>query len=431
MRAARRLSCRGDGRHRPRVHRPRAPGGRLGPRTARRRRGRRGRRAAPGRGAGARPGVRRALRGQARRARQRRAARGDAASSPRSTSWSGAPATTRRCASPPTPPTPRNGALLQRVQERATAIETTLLFFELEWAALDDERAEELLAGDGLDFCRHHLRNVRRYRDAPAHRARGEDPRREVAHRRGRLDAAVRGADLGDRGRARRRRRPDATVAPRRRAQPPLAARPRGAAQRPPRPSPPRSRPGLRTRAFVFNTLLADKATDDRLRRYPHWLAARNLANEASDESVQALDRGGARPLRDPAALVPAEGAAARRRAARRLRPHGVGRRADEASSAVARRASSCSTATRSFSPELGDVGRTLLRRAVDRRAGAPGQARRRLLRVHGARRSSRTCCSTTPSRRRDVLTLAHELGHGVHVALAARAGHLPPDARR
>jgi oligoendopeptidase F len=28
---------------------------------------------------------------------------------------------------------------------------------------------------------------------------------------------------------------------------------------------------------------------DDRLRRYPHWLASRNLANEASDESVEAL----------------------------------------------------------------------------------------------------------------------------------------------
>ena len=47
--------------------------------------------------------------------------------------------------------------------------------------------------------------------------------------------------------------------------------------------------PGLRTRAFVFNTLLVDKATDDRLRSYPHWLAARNLDNEASDESVAAL----------------------------------------------------------------------------------------------------------------------------------------------
>ena len=47
--------------------------------------------------------------------------------------------------------------------------------------------------------------------------------------------------------------------------------------------------PDLRTRAFVFNTLLADKATKDRLRSYEHWLASRNLANEASDESVAAL----------------------------------------------------------------------------------------------------------------------------------------------
>ena len=47
--------------------------------------------------------------------------------------------------------------------------------------------------------------------------------------------------------------------------------------------------PGLRTRAFVFNTLLADKSTDDRLRSHSSWVASRNLANEASDESVQAL----------------------------------------------------------------------------------------------------------------------------------------------
>src|SRR3984893_9653818 len=60
---------------------------------------------------------------------------------------------------------PANGALLQLAQERGTAIETTLLFFDLEWAALDDERAEQLLAGEGLEFCSHHLRNVRRYRE--------------------------------------------------------------------------------------------------------------------------------------------------------------------------------------------------------------------------------------------------------------------------
>src|SRR3954470_10329698 len=59
---------------------------------------------------------------------------------------------------------PATGALLQRVQEKGTAIETALLFFELEWAALDDEAAERLLATEGLDFARHHLATARRYR---------------------------------------------------------------------------------------------------------------------------------------------------------------------------------------------------------------------------------------------------------------------------
>ena len=59
---------------------------------------------------------------------------------------------------------PAYGALLQRVEEKGTAIETALLFFHLEWAALEDARAEELLATDGLDFARHHLATARRYR---------------------------------------------------------------------------------------------------------------------------------------------------------------------------------------------------------------------------------------------------------------------------
>src|SRR3954447_1131285 len=59
---------------------------------------------------------------------------------------------------------PARGAMLQRMQEHATQIETALLFFELEWAALEDDRADELLATDGLDFCRHYLRTARRYR---------------------------------------------------------------------------------------------------------------------------------------------------------------------------------------------------------------------------------------------------------------------------
>ena len=51
------------------------------------------------------------------------------------------------------------------MQERGTTLETQLLFFELEWAALDDDQAEALLDGDAdLEFCAHHLRSARRYR---------------------------------------------------------------------------------------------------------------------------------------------------------------------------------------------------------------------------------------------------------------------------
>src|SRR2546430_8651369 len=59
---------------------------------------------------------------------------------------------------------PVNGALLQRVQEQATVVETRLVFFELEWAELDDAHVDGLLQADGLDTARHHLRTIRRYR---------------------------------------------------------------------------------------------------------------------------------------------------------------------------------------------------------------------------------------------------------------------------
>ncbi|MGH2856320.1 MAG: M3 family oligoendopeptidase, partial [Solirubrobacteraceae bacterium] len=59
---------------------------------------------------------------------------------------------------------PARGAMLQLVQERATELETKLLFFELEWAALEDEQAEALAGDAALSFCAHYLRSARRYR---------------------------------------------------------------------------------------------------------------------------------------------------------------------------------------------------------------------------------------------------------------------------
>ncbi len=327
---------------------------------------------------------------------------------------------------------PANGALLQVAQERGTAIETTLLFFDLEWAALEDARAEELLAGEGLEFCRHHLRNVRRYRDhllsepeekilaeksltgagawtrlfeeltsAIEVKLPGEDSTGDAEAQRAAsgavekvaLDVALSRLSLPDRE-ARRSTAQAVTEA--------LA-------------------PGLRTRAFLFNTLLADKGIDDRLRSYPHWLAARNLANEASDESVAALIEAVRGRYEIP-----------RRWYRLKARLLGVQRLADydrmasvsedEVSFPFARAREIVLDCYSSFSPELGDVARRFF---DERRIDAP---------VRPAKRGGAFCASAVPSvepyvllnytaRRRDVLTLAHELGHGVHFSLAARQG--------
>jgi len=45
----------------------------------------------------------------------------------------------------------------------------------------------------------------------------------------------------------------------------------------------------IRTRGYIFNVILGEKAIDDRLRRFPSWISSRNLANETSDQAVQAL----------------------------------------------------------------------------------------------------------------------------------------------
>src|SRR3954464_5054475 len=181
------------------------------------------------------------------------------------------------------PADPQDGALRQRYQEKGTAIETKLLFFELEWATLDDERAEELLAADGLDFCRHHLRTARRYRPhlltEPEEKILTEKALsgRAAWTRLFEEQVSAMSVQLGDETVTLEQAlallfAPDRDV--RRNAAESITAA---------------LAPGMRTRAFVFNTLLADKMVDDRLRHYPHWLASRNLSNEASDESVQAL----------------------------------------------------------------------------------------------------------------------------------------------
>jgi oligoendopeptidase F len=175
------------------------------------------------------------------------------------------------------------GALLQLVQERGTAIETKLLFFELEWAALADERADQLTSDDALSFCAHYLRSARRYRPhlltEPEEKILAEKAitsHSSWARLFGELVAALTVTVQEE--------QIPLDVALSRLLGPDRDAR-REVAQAVSQ----ALEPGLRTRGFIYNTLTYDKSVDDRMRSYPHWLAARNLSNEASDESVMAL----------------------------------------------------------------------------------------------------------------------------------------------
>ena len=206
---------------------------------------------------------------------------------------------------------------------RPRPLSTQLLFFGLEWAAVDDERAETLLADDSLADYRHWL-EASPLPAAPADRARRADHDREVGLRLVVVVAPLLGAPLGPARRARRRGAVH-------------GGRARAAAGRRPGRAPHRRRgdreglaPGLRTRSFVFNAILLDKSIDDRLRDYPTWISSRNLANEVSDEAVQALVDAVVSPERRPAAVLPAEGAAPRPRPPGALRPRGAVHRRDE-----------------------------------------------------------------------------------------------------
>lgn len=307
------------------------------------------------------------------------------------------------------------GALVQKVEERLTAIGTKLVFFELEWAALDDEHVEKLLADDSLAFCRHHLASARRYRDylltEPEEKIMSEKSvtassawSRLFGELTSAITVGIEGEQMALEQALSRLASPDREV---RRATAEAVTEALA--------------PGLKTRAFIYNTLLYDKSVNDRLRGYRSWLSSRNLANEASDESVQALVDSVRKRYDIP-----------QRWYSLKARVFGLDRLADYDRMASLSRddvtiewhdaTELVLDSYRSFSPELGDVVRRFFEESwID----AP---------VRPGKRPGAFCSYTVPSvhpyvflnytaRRRDVLTLAHELGHGVHGALAARQG--------
>ena len=310
---------------------------------------------------------------------------------------------------------PARGAAMQKFQEQATELSTRMIFLELEWAEVPESRAAMLLDSDELRFCRYYLESARRYR--PHLLSESEEKilaEKDVTSSSAwsRLFDELTSAIVVE--------LPEGPVSLEQglsRLGSPDGAERRSAAEAVTK----ALEPGLRTRAYVFNTLMADKSTDDRLRSYSSWIASRNLSNQASDTSVQALVDAVVDRYDIP-----------QRWYQLKSQLLGVDRLADydrNASIASVEEEFSWSQAKEivldsygSFSGELAGVVSTFFdQNWID----AP---------VRPGKRPGAFCAYTVPSahpflllnwtsRRRDVLTLAHELGHGLHAYLAREQG--------
>lgn len=312
---------------------------------------------------------------------------------------------------------PRNGALLQKVREEANRIVQGVLFFELEWLQVDDETARRLTEAAELVGFRHYLERERLMRDHVL-----SEPEEKILAEKGITGQAAwsrffdetlgavtfdfRGQRLTEQEILSRIYDPDREV--RRDAAASLSEG---------------LRSNLRTTAYVFNVILADKASEDRLRRFPHWLAARNVSNEISDEAVASLVEAvtgrydlvarfyrlkkeilGLDELYDYDRYAPL--AAAQERYTW-----------EQARNLVL-------DAFSAFHPRMGAIAREFFEKGWIDAAVAPGK------------RSGAYSHSAVPSvhpyvflnytaTARDVQTLAHELGHGVHQYLARKQGYL------
>lgn len=175
------------------------------------------------------------------------------------------------------------GAFLQSVRETYNRIHQKLLFVDVEWAEVDEDRAEELLEHEALSEYRHYLETEYLQKEhvltEPEEKILSEKSitgkeawTRYFDETLGATRYELDGEDVTQEEILSKLYEPDRSL--RREA---ALAFTDGLKER------------QRTLTFVFNTILADKASTDRLRGYDHWLESRNLSNEVEDETVEAL----------------------------------------------------------------------------------------------------------------------------------------------
>jgi oligoendopeptidase F len=316
---------------------------------------------------------------------------------------------------------PENGKLLQEMTEFGSKVNQNLIFFGVEWLAVDDDHAKKLIDDPVLSKWKHYLEVSRLYKDHTLDE--NQEQVISVKSVTGRnawvrlfdetLSAAtfeLDGEELSEQEVLSKLHNPDRDL--RRRAAESLTE-------------------GLkklsRPLTYIFNTLLVDKKLSDEMRKYPHWLASRNLANEISDHSVEALVEAvesrydiAQRYYRLKARLLGMEGDMKDYDRYAPVFRSDVTITWEDARKMV-------TDSYDGFDSRLGEIVKQFFDKNWVDAAIKPGK------------RSGAFSASTVPSvhpyilmnydgRIRDVQTLAHELGHGVHQYLSRDQGILQAD---
>jgi len=176
---------------------------------------------------------------------------------------------------------PEKGAFLQKFTEFSSEVEKELVFFDIEWAEVPEERSKTILAGDSLKHYRHYLESVRRYRAHMLSHAEEqlliERSPVGVSSWKKLFSKVLAKIHYGKNARTQEEVLSDLYSNDR-------DTRKSAACD---------ITEGLKTEIHVlthiFNTVLADKMIDDRLRKYPLWVSSMNLSNELDDKTVDAL----------------------------------------------------------------------------------------------------------------------------------------------
>lgn len=311
----------------------------------------------------------------------------------------------------------RYGALLQHLTELEAQFQQKLVFFELEWVNAPDEFAQAMLGAAALARYRHWLEATRRYQ---SHRL--SEPEEKVLAEKsvtgrsawarffsellGNTRYPFDGEELTQAAILAKLHVPDRDV--RQRAAQAFTEVLRGQ---------------LPTLTFIFNTLAADKASDDRLRHYSSWIASRNLENEVGDDVVEALIN-----------AVTARYDIVARYYHLKRRLLGVDRLYDydryaplpaaEGRYEWAQAREMVLRAYARFHPRMAEVAEQFFVRSWIDAPPYPGK--------RGGAYSASVVPSVHPyiflnytGNARDVMTLAHELGHGIHQYLSREQGML------